>query len=376
MPRFTRLAGGVLLALAMLIAGAPAQAATTVAAAPAWQPADPPLPDYEPLHAPQIRAFSGDSAVMTALYFEPEFCDWVCPFSYLGWRWNGTAWTSTPRPPLPMTSFIGGYVASSPTDQWAFDSGADGNLRTYRYNGTAWTTTVTSLKFDPASASAAGPNNIWVAGVGQFGSVYKPSIARWNGSTWTLTALPGAITGVELTAIHVAANNEVWAIGERTRNYTDYQVYAARWNGSTWAEVTTGTAFGRATPVPAVAVAGTPGDIWIVGSDPVTGCGLTLRWNGSSFARQNLCQASEVSTIAKYGADWVIGLTPPRTGTAPDGALRRWTGSAWQALTGPYARTTEVTHLAADPAGGALWALAEGSDSTRPALWRLTGPLS
>ncbi|GAA4969292.1 hypothetical protein [Actinoplanes utahensis] len=380
MPGFTRLAGGVLLALAMLIAGAPAQAATATAA-PAWQQTDPPRPDYQSLNAPQIRAFSGDSAVMTALYFEPVDCDWVCPFSYLSWRWNGTTWTSTPRPPL--TSYIGGYVALSPTDQWAFDTGAGGAFRTHRYNGAAWTTTtVPSVKFDPSGAAAAGPDDIWVAGTGQFGTAYKPAIARWNGSTWTVTALPAAAAagGVEINDIHVAARNEVWVIGDRTSNYTDYQLYAARWNGSTWSEVKTGTGYGRATPVPAAAVTGTPGDIWITGTDPVTGCGLTLRWNGSSFARQNLCQASAVSTITRYGGDWVIGLAPPRTGTAPDGALRRWTGSTWQPITGPHPRTTEVTHLAADPAGGALWAFSRGTDAagnrTLPELWRLTGPLS
>src|SRR4051794_21681394 len=61
--------------------------------------------------------------------------------------------------------------------------------------------------------AVAGANEAWAVGLYyQDGSVVKPQIQHWNGSAWTMGAVPEIDTGL-LQGVTVIAPDDVWAVG-------------------------------------------------------------------------------------------------------------------------------------------------------------------
>jgi hypothetical protein len=126
-------------------------------------------------------------------------------------RFDGCAWTVTPRPDLPRLTGVWG---AAPNDVWMVGTG--GNA--YHWNGSA----LTAVRVPGAtifnSVSGTSGNDVWAVGTGIF---------HWNGSAWAQSfAMAGSDIVSDNADIWAVAPNDVWvASGART---------ALHFNGTTW----------------------------------------------------------------------------------------------------------------------------------------------
>ncbi|MCO8273909.1 hypothetical protein M1L60_25250 [Actinoplanes sp. TRM 88003] len=366
---------GAAVCLAVGLTGAPAAAAE----AATWQLVTPVAPEWQKFNGGDIQVFGPDSALMQGST-NATIC-WECTDQRHTWQWGGTQWTDVATPPkqVPVKAMTGTAL----DDRWLFgeyEPATDGIYRGYHWDGRTWTDRSPAPRtFQPQAAEASARDDVWVAGDDRTTGGWQPAVARWNGQSWAITKLPSVTSSVSLAGIHRTGPREVWVVGQKHLGNATGSVYLARWDGEVWTEVQAPVGSGpygwRTTKI-----AGRVGDVWIAGQDPATKCALTLHWDGSGFTKQNICgpassPAQTVTALTEFEGEWLLGITPSAIGSArADGALRRWTGAAWQVVTGPYARTTDVTELEPIPGGG-LWMIAQGGAATGPVsnreVWRL-----
>ena len=114
------------------------------------------------------------------------------------------------------------------------------------WNGSGWTTVPTpDVETAPAKdllfgASAAGPDDIWAAGISSTSpssAASKPLVLHWNGSQWSIVALPATPIGSSLSAIGASAG-AVWAVGEQYNPASGYyKPLVLRLQGGAWEQI-------------------------------------------------------------------------------------------------------------------------------------------
>jgi hypothetical protein len=109
-------------------------------------------------------------------------------------HYDGSNWTQTA---IPDTHGLLDVAALSPTNAWAL--GFDGSL--LHWDGTAWT--IKTVQPYATVLAAVSSTNVWV------GSVV--SVSQFNGSTWTVTALPQGISTLHAAA--ALSTGSVWFVG-------------------------------------------------------------------------------------------------------------------------------------------------------------------
>lgn len=369
-------------ATALTAAGLVAVHQQPAAAAATWQAVAVPVGEDRKISSARIKAFGPDSALMYA-GTQPTIC-WECTTKSQIFRWDGTAWTELVVPP----NAAGGkptYAGNSPDDQWSFNASTSNyTFSAYHWDGSAWTErSPAGVKFQTMAVEVAGPGDVWISGMDRAGGDFNAAVGHWDGTAWTFTRLPAANKSDSPGSIHKVSDTEVWAVGTGYPATDTFRMGAARFNGSTWSTVAMPAEAARGNQV-----TGTANDLWITGTKLTNGngplCGITLHSTGGAFTRSDICAPGTEGGIwytglEKYGTDWLAGLQPRWTNDKiPGGALRKWTGSAWQSIAGPYPTTTNVEDLEAIPGGG-LWVVAEGIDAAGkyvgPQAWRVSGSL-
>ncbi|MBB3093421.1 hypothetical protein FHR83_001055 [Actinoplanes campanulatus] len=375
-----------IVAAAVLLAAGLVGVVQQPAAAASWQAVPVPLGEYRKISSARIQVFGPDSALMYA-GTEPQIC-FECTVRKQIFQWNGTAWTELVVPPNAAGA-TPSYAGSSPSDQWSFAAtGNDYTFSAYHWNGSAWTDrSAPGVKFQTDAVHVVAPDDVWVAGRDRTGGGFYAAAGHWDGAAWTFARLPEASKTNSPEAVRRISDTEVWVVGTAYPAVNTFRMNAARFDGQTWTTVPMPDGAGRAS-----VVNGAPGDLWITGTKLTGGtgpmCGITLRSTGGDFTRTDICGDPAGTDggvwrtdVVKYGADWYAALQPRwSSDKIPGGALRRWTGSAWQGIAGPFPTTTNVEALEPIPGGG-LWMVAEGRDAagklslTGPQVFRVTGAL-
>lgn len=273
-------------------------------------------------------------------------------FTTLALHWDGTSWSNN-------TSVLGykatipiGALDLGPSDAYliANDSSlASGVLE--HWNGSAWSR-VSLPDPDPAhpglntafdSIAGTSPNDVWIVGthLTEFSTTllrYEPYALHWNGSAWSVVAMP-QLPGTDnqlaenLTGLTAVAPNDVWAVGGEGDGVippggTPSSTLIEHWNGTSWTVVTSPSP-GTNPSLSAVA-ARSASDIWAVGS--YTPAGSTVRqtlsehWDGVSWTVQPSPTATGGSLFTgvstRLGANllWAVGWTGSSTAPSPLGA--------------------------------------------------------
>jgi hypothetical protein len=173
--------------------------------------------------------------------------------AFVAERWNGSAWSFVPI--ATPAAFVGARLddvsCSGPSD--CFAVGSTGSpTRTplmERWNGTAWSIVTAPV---PAGASDA-----WLTGVSCVSATFclvtgdsaagsaepSPYGARWNGSTWTLVAVPSPANPVDVKvdAVSCVTTTACFAVGHKETSATTGRTLVERWNGTAWSIVSSPT---------------------------------------------------------------------------------------------------------------------------------------
>lgn len=206
-------------------------------------------------------------------------------------RWNGSAWRIIPvNDPAPgFQNFLVGVKAFADGSAWAVGSSSvPGSLAfdtvAQRWTGSRW-------ELVPTPNPAVGTNqltgvdgtsaaDVWAVGFSQAGQdgVEQPLIEHWDGNAWKVVEVP-AERAASLDAVVAVAADDTWAVGTQfSIEQLRFVPYALHWNGATWTE----------SAVPANAGTDRLDGVAALGSTRVYAVGgrTVLRWNGSAWAAE------------------------------------------------------------------------------------------
>lgn len=173
-------------------------------------------------------------------------------------HWDGAAWTSVTVPsPSGCTghSYLTAVSAVSAANVWATGwCGSGGSTPDQGYvehwNGTRWTVAA-GAETVPANSqlygvSAAGPHDVWVAGLTQQPGPNGPVglTLHWDGTTWTQfpVSLPGEVS---LHAVLTSRSHGTWSVGSGTSPQPPFSgPLSLRYTRGTWHEAKVPVAFG------------------------------------------------------------------------------------------------------------------------------------
>ena len=160
-------------------------------------------------------------------------------------HWTGTAWTQVSRP--RVSGALADVTALSSTDAWAVGQRITNTGKTLalHWNGTTWAQVASPNPGVPSSAvfladvSATSSSDVWAVGeYSSNGSVVKPLVLHWNGTSWTQVASPHppGTFGSELLGVDALSPGDAWAVGEITGHVGNSTTLILHWNGTAWTQ--------------------------------------------------------------------------------------------------------------------------------------------
>lgn len=195
-------------------------------------------------------------------------------------RWDGSFWHEAPAPDVPgLPEKLAAVSTLSPTAAWAVGSTVAALPRSTLniplisfWNGSDWSVVPNPALFDTAfgrlvGVTAIDANNVWAVGEVFDGASTKPLVMRWNGTAWSVAALPNSVATATLQAIGASGVNDIWVVGNLgTGNLT------LRYNGSSWSVIASPNDLSRndLTNTLRSVVAINPSDAWAVGTATAT----------------------------------------------------------------------------------------------------------
>ncbi len=275
---------------------------------------------------------------------------------------------------LPEAYLYGAVWSFGPEDVWLTADGA----RVLHFDGSEWTEIVLETNDTMSGIWAFARDDMWMVG--------GDTLARYDGSTWTITDFTQESPGIEgLTSIWGSAPDDVWVVGTQST--------AAHWNGSVWQRY-----IAAGTENTAVWGSG-PSDVYVVGIFDVA------HWNGNSFeevdvgihsaegvwgfAEDDVWAVDGNEEVAHFdGLAWttteldVFGGPSTLWGLAPDdlwgvgsfGSIVHYDGQRWRELAAqeigsPFLRSFHGIH---GSSRSDVWAVGSqaGEDGLTPLLWR------
>lgn len=268
-------------------------------------------------------------------------------------------------------------TADRPNDAWAIGSARAANQATFEpvvehWNGSSW-----SMVALPASAlkvmgtaspratiGASSPSNVWAFGIGG-------SWLHWNGKQWTAGTLAppakGAL-GPYLGSPLVFGPSDAWVFGEYLTSKGTLVPYGVHYNGQAWKSFTVPGDFGFAAES-----AVSPSDIYaVLNAVEARSGGALTHWDGSRWSTVRLPSAltssGELDSLyARSDGDIWVGGKVSKTGNA---VVAHWNGVAWSTrVFRPVPDFSEDALIQMVPDGrGGIWALAS---CTLGSCWRL-----
>lgn len=237
-----------------------------------------------------VSAFSADDAWAVGNSFGSPHKP-LQPSAPLAEHWNGRSWTAVATPKAPSGAGFGGVVDLGPDDAWAvgnFSSQVAPFSHTLieHWDGTAWHIVPSP---DPgartnslAQVAASGPDDIWATGEDSFSLGQTLTLAEhWNGKRWSVVLTPDDPTASFniLESLAVRSPTDAWAGVFTTGNANGD--FFAHWNGKIWQKV---TGFGNLhgeIAIEGLAIV-SPTQVWEAGGYQGIMTGL---WNGTRWRR-------------------------------------------------------------------------------------------
>ncbi|MFF9900503.1 hypothetical protein [Streptomyces longispororuber] len=326
------------------------------AAAGGWEP----VPDPDSINWVDAVLPAADGTVFARGGYYPQGDPGSGEFSTY-WQRDGASWKKIPTPKNQSLDTYGDdlWTATSAKDLWVVGSMAATPSIVNHWNGTAWQDRSPADKtVEFKAVKAVAPNDVWAVGETTWRSdrqTQQGVIGHWNGTAWKITKLPQATNGhTSLGALQVLSANDVWAAGKicTIQDARTCRGYVTHYDGTAWKEV--------AVPQGTIGVneltASPSGQVWAAAGTTV------LRRTGGTWDT-----SASVNLPSVYGVTeltWVKGTLYAGLGQnqpSKQTGVLRWTGSAWESVTSPYAPKSEwetiaaVTSLTGGP-DGSLWA--------------------
>ena len=235
-------------------------------------------------------------------------------------HWDGTSWNQVA---VPSGGFgLNAVVAPSATDVWGFGP----SRNAVHWDGASWHRVLLPLPQGSgfgefAGASALSPDDIWAVGdVSRNHGATQALIDHWNGSRWQNILGPPK-NRYSLTGVAAISAKNVWAVGETGFSSTTgggLRTLTIHWNGKSWKRVPSPNPTSAMTSSPnfndtLAAVAGSSArNVWAVGEYTVVKNGtrgsrsLVLHWNGSRWK-----QVLTPDPLTRGHASSLTGVTAP-----------------------------------------------------------------
>lgn len=154
-------------------------------------------------------------------------------------------------------------------------------------------------------------------------------IARWNGSSWTVSWISPACSGQNLNGVSAVSSQEAWAVGARyvagCGSGSNYRYTLLKWNGSSWtlqAPATIPADSNSNQHLNAVHVIDTTGNGTGNVGFAVGNGGIALLYNGTSWVLVSTPITTNLLGVSVVSASeaWAVGAS---------GDILRWNGTAW-----------------------------------------------
>jgi hypothetical protein len=236
------------------------------------------------------------------------------------------------------------------------------------WTGSAWsqvTVPASLAKYakDPLATGASSASNAWLFN--------QHNVLRWNGTTWTLAAIPKWVARFNLSGdiginTPVFSPSDVWVFSLGIDSTTDPQTFAARYNGTGWSKV-------NLPGIPSGTSALAPNDIWELGVTTASVLKgkrdyILMHWNGTSWSTVPLpkvtppkgaTESPGAGFVATGPSDvWLPWDIEQGTQGAQTLYLLHWNGTSW-AKVDLKLPTSGVDAMAQDGNGG-LWLVTNG----------------
>lgn len=274
-------------------------------------------------------------------------------------RWTGSAWEEheVPNPQLASNSLWDvGVLAEDRV--WSVGIGFNAGF-VLEWDGATWEVAeLPDLYPGPGFPGAwnltgihtAAEDAVWA--IGQFGNpdidepgdpTNLPLALRWDGSSWEQVAMPPVGDRFnQLWAIAGSAPDNVWAVGRWGDVTGEFNPLVYRWDGEDWAHVPTPFADGL-TDLHHVAVL-TPDDVWVSG-ERITGGALLAHWDGSGWTAHDNPGGS--GSLLALGSDDIYGFGSDVT---------HWDGTSWTTVDELSSLSSPSLLDATALTDGTLWA--------------------
>lgn len=228
-------------------------------------------------------------------------------------RWNGRRWSVIPaQPPVAgQTGLTGVIAASSARNAWDFP--ALGGVTAPRdvamnWDGAGWSSSPLPGAMAVDQAVAFSSKNAWVFGSGPRGQVN----ARFNGSAWHSTILPGPPLGVSALSAR-----DMWAVGPTSSTAGKPQprqvIIAMHWVGKTW----------HTQAIP------------------------------RTLTRYRLANAFNLAAASPQSLWWAYQIESTRGKVEPGGRLLHWNGRRWTSTSLPA--SLDITEGMQQDGNGGIW---------------------
>jgi hypothetical protein len=310
-------------------------------------------------------------------------------------RWDGATWSALGTG-MNGTVLALGVAASDLYAEGEFSTaGGVAASSVARWNGTSWSALGTGIVltngFDNISGAVAAVGaDVWVGA--QFisaGGAAGVSLARWNGSTWSVATTPAGAgiassgpAGVDfrpgIRDLARAASGDIYATGSFTFAGPTAAGGVARWDGTSWSALGTiglqGSSFAGFGPT-GHALAFYGGDVIVGGHFAMVG-GVTVnhvaRWNGATWSSlgTGVAGGSVVNALAVYNGELYAAGSFSTAGGGSGANIARWNGTSWSAVgTGTNGSVYALAVVGSDLYAGGAFTTAGGVSASRIARW-------
>jgi len=227
---------------------------------------------------------------------------------------------------------------------------------------TGWSAMGSGPSFSVNAVLEMPNGDILAGGAGSLGGSSTARLARWDGASWTLIPITGAIVGDEVFDLAIDGTGAVLVAGDFALG-----AHVKRWNGQNFFGMP-----GLNAHVNCVHVRPN-GDIYVGGaftSAPAVTLNRMARWNGSAWEALGSGVSGAVHAIAEgANGDLIVGGSFPHAGSQQwVNGIARWDGQTWSSV-GSSPFNNNVRALERLPDGD----IVAGLSSSSSVVWRWDG---
>lgn len=224
---------------------------------------------------------------------------------------------------VSMTSYVDGWAVGASTTF-------------LHWNGSTWSSVASGLSnVTYNDVYCISKNNCHVVGNMVGGSSNLPTIADYNGTTWTATTLNVGVRAGHQLSIHCASPTDCWSVGNISTSVSNSRFY--HWNGSAWSGGNTLSTFASGDfPFNGVFCPSTT-DCWAVG-----GSANFARWNGTTWVRtvSGMPSGQYNDIFCNSSSDcWAVG------NVSGSDLIIHWNGSTWSRDPSTPTPATNLNHV-------------------------------